>query len=153
MEPTSNAAEWTLEEAVVALPRRNASGVELCVRIRALKFSEVQRLWNGTPSAASVASGEAPPADPAQRAKSVQEIVRLGAIEPRIAFEPGEDGVPSEAVHPDNLAALCCAIMAHSGVGLGGEAAAVLGFRYVERGGVALGGRDGGPVPAGEAAA
>ena len=153
MEPTSNASDWTLEEAVIALPRKNAAGAELCVRIRALKFSEVQRLWNGLPSASSVASGDAPAPDPEQRAKSVQEIIRLGALEPRIAFAPGEDGVPSEAIHPDNLAALCAGIMAHSGVGLGGEAAAVLGFRYVERGGAQVGGGSGGPVPAGEATA
>ena len=154
----SNPGDFTPEESVMTLPRRNAAGEELKVRIRALPFAKVEEFWKGMPGATNVVSAKlAVKEEDAAREERMRAIIREGLVSPKILFDgDADDGgpaVPAAQIHPQNIAAICMGIMLHSGVGTSQEAAAVLGFRYVERGGVALGGGTDGSVPAGEVAA
>lgn len=152
--------DFTLEEAVVALPRRNGRGDELTVRIRALSKAEMLELWKGMPSARVGATTDVSELHEEVQQKlreeleaAARKIVQLAVVEPRFAFEPGA-GVQWDGLHVENQAAIVAAIYAHSGLEMpAGEAKGVLSFRYVERGGVPVREGTGGAVPAAAPAA
>ncbi len=152
----SDLSDFTMEEAVVALPRRNAAGSELRIRVRAVTPAELLETFGGIPARQGLTeAAEDPDLAESERKRRVDEanariskLVRAACVEPRIAVEPGDDGVPLASLHHDNREALIGAIYRLSGMALPDNAEAVLGFRVVERGGIALGGGAGEPVQA-----
>lgn len=153
----SDASEFTAEEAVVELPRRNAAGKPLSVRIRALSRAQMLEVWKGMPSA-SIGGG----ADLAEfheevrekmrqdADKKVAEVIAMGVVSPRFSFgaEAQDGDVPWDSLHVDNQAAIIQAIYHQSGLGASGDAGMVLSFRYLERGGAPVREGAGGTLPA-----
>lgn len=150
----STAADFTMEEATIALPRRNSAGAELVVRIRALPLSVIATEFKGIPS--KVTKGEeaieaaakadlGPDSTALEPAKLTDEearartkrIVQGGTVLPPVAFDDGEPGVPWDGLHYENQQAWMQAILAQSGLA-GEDPTGLLSFRVIERGGVAV---------------
>lgn len=158
----SEASEFTAEEAVVELPRRNAAGKPLTVTIRALTRGQLLEIWKGMPSASLGAADDLSEFHEEVREKmrqdadkKVAEVVTLGVVSPRFSFgtEAQNGDVPWDGLHVDNQAAIIQAIYHQSGLGASGDAGAVLSFRYLERGGIPVREGAGGTVPAAPPAA
>lgn len=146
----SKPSDFTPEEAIVEL-RRNAAGEPIRVKIRAVPFSRITAMFGGLPSAASnndnsdanLAAEERKKRE-AESVERFNSMMREACVEPRVSFGPDDD-VPGVTVRWDDLDKATQelwrdAIMVHSGFKLTEEADAVLSFRFVERGGVAVGG-------------
>lgn len=159
----SSAADFTPETALYELGRRNSEGKPLRVRVAAVRYSKISAFFGGLPSA-SAGEPQASKVD-AKRDAAWREIIREGAVEPRIRFsydEPG-DGVVWDDLDIATQLAWQNAICEHSGLKLPEEANALATFRVVERGGEPVVGAGGGglpdgsgargPLPTGEAAA
>lgn len=147
----SAAEDFTAEEVDIELPRRNAAGKVLVVRLRTLGQVDLAEALDGmtgkrigpAPDTSELHPDALKDMEKDENEK-VERLLRRTIVSPQFSFAEGEPGVPWGSLHVQNQMAIYTAVLHSSAHQLPEGAEKALSFRYLQRGGVAV--RSGGAV-------